>query len=93
MVETELDIFTELVESLGEEEECEHRYHYFSDLHDDGPGIWYLTSCCPGCNEEQVILVCDRFKGRIVSGDKNVQCYSCLEAWPVGLILKSVTRK
>lgn len=85
-LDTETDVFTELTEGLGYEEECDFGDHSKKivsgvRIHDSGPGQWYIFLTCTYCLSESLNLACDLTKRLLVETFYNmpygVKCDKC----------------
>lgn len=56
------DIDKKLLDSIERDLPCEIIGHHIDkDIHDDGPGVWYVLSQCPDCGIQDIELMCDWF--------------------------------
>lgn len=75
---TEVEDLTELESMFEEELPCDTEGHDTDkEVHDDGPGVWYITDRCPQCGDTETMLRCDKLGTLILAGIVDCRCDLC----------------
>lgn len=75
---TEVEDLTELETLFDEALPCDSEVHDTDkEIHDNGPGVWYITDRCPRCGDTETLLRCDKLGTLILAGIVDCVCTEC----------------